>query len=177
MRCSPAVSWRKLRSYVGCTAASITYDGISDRDIRIEPTLPKLGPAGTTFKDRTFGSVILRVTDGETPAQHRGSPFRTAAGCFVEAWSCDSHRFFVRSDEGALFFDFEPARMEVRQAGPLPMDGPTFSGVTNDLLYGVSERRIIAYSVARRTSSVVLDLESVVKKYSQYEYAVSVSAE
>ena len=42
------------------------YNAVTDRVKRDEPSLPVLGGAGFTFRDPTFGSRLVRVTDAET---------------------------------------------------------------------------------------------------------------
>ncbi len=158
-------------------AAPITYDAPTDREIRPKPPLPTLGPAGSTVKDPAFGSILLRVTDAHTLSNKPGAAFFTPAGSFVQAWSPDSRRFFIRSDAGVLVFDFDAGNLKARLLGPLPLEGPAFSGVTNDLVYGLNGKRVMAYSIAAKKSSPVLDLNAVVPNYPQWQYAVSVSAD
>ncbi len=157
--------------------AQLAYDAATDREIRPKPPLPALGPAGSVFKDPTYGTPILRVTDGHTLSNPPNAAFFTPAGSFVQAWAPDSSRFFIRSDAGLLVFDFDAGRMQAKLAGRLPFEGPAFSGITNDLIYGMDGKRIVAYSMARKQSSLVLDLNTVVPDYPQWQYAVSVSAD
>ncbi|MBI5388415.1 MAG: hypothetical protein HZA90_27435 [Verrucomicrobia bacterium] len=162
---------------VGLAPAQITYDAVTDREIRPKPPRPALGPAGVTLKDPTFGSLLLRVTDAHTVPDKPNAAYFTPAGSFVQAWAPDSRRFFVRGDAGHLVFDFDPQPIHAKMLRPLPLDGPAFSGVTNDVVYGLSGKRVVAYSIVSGKSSVVLDLNRVVPDYPEYQYAVSVSAD
>ncbi len=166
-----------LAAFGQAIQGQIVYDAVSDRVIRPKPPLPQLGPAGSTLRDPTFGSIILRVTDAQTVPAKPNAAFFTPAGSFVQAWAPDSRRVFIRSDAGILVFDFDPATVRAKLHGPLPFDGPAFSGVTNDLIYGIRGKSIVACSLAARSSTVVLDLNTVVPDYPQYQYAVSVSAD
>ena len=161
----------------GLAQAQLTYDALTDREIRPKPPLPALGPAGSTLHDPTFGSLLLRVTDAHTVSNKPNAAYYTPAGSFVQCWAPDSRRFFIRGDAGFLVFDFDPERLRAKLPRPLPFDGPAFSGVTNDLVYGLSGKRIVAYSLAAGKSSVVLDLNRVVPDYPDYQYAVSVSGD
>ena len=158
-------------------AAPIIYDAATDREIRPLPPLPAVGPFGSAFKAPPFGSPMLRVTDEHTLTNNPTSSFMTTAGSFVQAWAADSRRFFIRSDAGPQVFDFDPTNFTVKLLGKLPFDGPAFSGVTNDLVYGMNGKRITVYSIAQKKSSLVLDLNTLVPDYPQWQYAVSVSAD
>jgi hypothetical protein len=157
--------------------AQIQYDAICDREIRAKPPLPQIGLAGSSIKDPTYGSPILRVTDANTLPQNRGSAFFTTAGSFVQAWSSGSGHFFIRGETGILVFDFDPAKFEAKLAGKIPLDGVAFSGRTNDVLYGMNGKKIMAYSLSTKQLTLILDLNTVVPDYPQYQYALSVSAD
>src|SRR5438128_2721526 len=46
--------------------APSTYTAYTGADVKTIPPAPALGPANSVFKDPTFGSRILRVTDQNT---------------------------------------------------------------------------------------------------------------
>src|SRR6478672_3044176 len=53
-------------STASAQSAPSTYSAYSGTDVRVPPAAPALGPANSVITDPTFGSRILRVTDGNT---------------------------------------------------------------------------------------------------------------
>lgn len=66
------------------------YTAISDRVTRVKPALPALGPAGYAFTDPTFGSRLVRVTDGNVRPAALGRSYRTPSSTHANAWSADA---------------------------------------------------------------------------------------
>jgi hypothetical protein len=82
--------------------AFMTYAGVSDQSARLEPLLPVPGPAGTALADPTFGTTIVRVTDGLTRPSKPGRSFRTPSGTHQHAWSALGTYFYVVSNDGTI---------------------------------------------------------------------------
>src|SRR5581483_3642972 len=80
--------------------AAQTYSARSDRAIMAKPGLPSLGAAGFQFSDPTFGSHMLRVTDGNTRPGNAGRSYTTPSAAHQTAWNADSTKFYVRSVDG-----------------------------------------------------------------------------
>ena len=79
----------------------ITYAAQTSWQNYPKPPLPKLGPAGFTFKDPTFGSRILRLTDPKTLvgtfAEARDASFATPLYGEPNAWNSDNTLFIIQS--------------------------------------------------------------------------------
>ena len=107
-----------------------------------------LGPAGTVFVDPTFGSRLVRVTDGATRPVRPNRSYRTPSAAAQNTWNVTSTYFYVVSTDGTIVpFAFDPLTLT---ASRLPADTtgegglilrffgePEFSFVDPTLLYGV----------------------------------------
>ena len=130
-------------------------------DTRIEPASPPaLGPAGTTVKDPTFGSPILRVTDANTLPGRPGISFHTDASSEANTWNKTSTLFLIGTTGGhGPVFAFDPAAMKARYTGidlPLPpasMSAGEFSAQSPNIIYGWSaghRPRFMEYDLSHR---------------------------
>ncbi len=155
----------------------LSYDAPMDRKIRVKPPLPSLGPAGSIITDPSFGTRILRVTDPRTIPGKAGVSFTTSSGSYRQEWSADSKRFYLDGDAGIVIVEFDPARLRTKIIGNAPFGEPTWSSTDPDILYGISDRRLVAYNVRTKKTTTVLPLDSVAPHYSQYEYAPTVSGD
>ncbi len=153
----------------------LTYSAITDRTVRSKPPAPALGPAGSVVVDPTFSSRILRVTDDKGFKDHPSMSFYTTAGAFVNAWNKDGTKFFIRCDAGFVLYSFDPAKFQAAFLGFLPLAGPWFSYQDPDIVYGLSGRFIAAYHISTQKTDEIVNLNTIVKDYPQYEYAISVS--
>lgn len=138
------------------------YRARTDRDVAPRPPLPVLGPAGFTFTDPTFGSRILRVTDGLSIP---GRSWNVPSSTLTAAWSADSRRFYVVGAGGPQLFKFDPDAFscEVMDT-PYSQCEPCFSRHDPTILYGAglpSARVIKRYDVAMHGESTVLDLDTL----------------
>jgi hypothetical protein len=128
------------------TAAAASYSARSDRAVMAKPSLPSLGPAGSTFSDPTFGSRMLRVTDGNTRPSNAGQSYTTPSAAHQTAWNADSTRFYVRSVDGYFVpYSFNASSMTASRmnatsggTGGLLVNSqaePQFSFVSPNILY------------------------------------------
>jgi hypothetical protein len=125
--------------------------------------------ANTPFTDPDLGGFMVRVTDANTNPNDVGSFFRNPAQN-VNEWSMDDSKFFVVGDNGTnLAFAFDPASMTVSalpgagSGGALVVplrEGPTFSYVNPDLMYGTlpdAPLTIASYQFSTATVQPVFD--------------------
>ncbi len=128
-------------------AAPSTYEAITDRTVRTKPAAPALGAAGSIFTDATFGSRLLRVTDGNTRPGLPNRSYRTPSGTHTNAWSADGRYFYTVSTDGTVIpYSFDASAMTAARINASPSgDGgltlrffnePTFSYVTPGVAYG-----------------------------------------
>jgi hypothetical protein len=95
-------------------SAPAAYQATTDRDTRSKPALPAIGPAGSTFTDPTFGSRLLRVTDGGTRPGTPGRSYTTPSAAHQTAWNSSSTYFYVRSVDGYFIpYAFNAATMAI----------------------------------------------------------------
>jgi hypothetical protein len=77
------------------------YYAVTDRNIYLKPTLPVIGPSGSTFLDPIFGSPITRITDGLNVSDSRS--YRTPSSPHTSAWSSDGAYFYLTSTPGQIY--------------------------------------------------------------------------
>ena len=157
--------------------APTAYNALWDRNAYAKPALPALGAAGYTFNDPTFGSKILRVTDGNTRPGVTNRSYRVASNAHLAAWNATSTAFFVMSNDGtAIPFAFDPATMTASriQAASTGNGGlslafyvePQFSLVNPNAIFGAvsfgNNRTISQYDFSTGAYSTIVDLDTVV---------------
>lgn len=115
-------------------------------DTKVEPypqTPPNAGKAGTIITDPTFGSRVLRVTDGNTDPRRPGQPFQTPSSAQQNTWNTNSTRFYVKESGGPVWaYDFDPSSMSAKVIPGFKVQWrgePQFSFSNPDILYGVSQ--------------------------------------
>lgn len=149
-------------------------------------TVPALGPAGSAIKDPTFGSHILRVTDGNTFGGLPNISFHTNASAEQNTWNSDSTKFYVLAPgHRTLIFDFEPKKLATRFTGldltQHGWGGVEFSHVDPNVIYGWQlgpQIKIQAYNLASIQAVDVFDPASCVQMGSpSYGLDLSVSAD
>lgn len=141
----------------------------TDRLIHAET--PMTAPAtGVVVTDPDFGSQIVRATDATTNFKIPGTFLRTGASGQANEWSVDSTKFFVVGKGGqVLALSFDPSTMMVGglsgsasdKALLVPLnEGPTFSFVDPDLIYGTTAKNpltITSYRFSTGVSTPVID--------------------
>ena len=109
---------------------------------------PMVPPSvNTIFQDPDLGATMVRVTDGNTNPKQPDGFFRNPPGD-VNEWSVDNTKFYVNDSNATnLAFAFDPSTMNVSalpgagsgRALVIPLrQGPTFSFVDPDLMYGTA---------------------------------------
>jgi hypothetical protein len=157
--------------------APTAYNAISDRIAYAKPALPALGPAGFRFVDPTFGSNMLRVTDGQTRPGIVNRSFRVPSNAHLAAWNANSTAFYVLSNDGTVIpYAFNAATITASRIqatgtgdGGLTLASyvePQFSRVDPNVIYGAlsgsNNRTIAKYDFAAGTYSTLLDLDTIV---------------
>ncbi len=149
-----------------------SYISPSDRDVRPEPPLPALGPAGSVVLDPTFGNRILRVTDANTMPDQVGRSYNTASGAATKMFNADNTRITAISIGGRLLaYDFDPVRMTIKRIGdpsapsggdliPMQADGAFFSYTDPNRLYSVPNgtNNIGVYDFTTKQVTTLLDI-------------------
>src|SRR5512145_1100474 len=98
-----------------------SYDAITDRGPRLEPSLPAIGGAGYGFVDPVFGTPIRRLTDGITRPGRPDRSYRTPSGTHQNAWSAGGSLFYVVSTDGTVVpFAFDAATGKASRIDPTP---------------------------------------------------------
>jgi hypothetical protein len=156
--------------------APTAYDAVTDRLTRVEPPLPSLGDAGFLFNDPTFGSRLLRVTDGRVRPARLDRSYRTPSASHQNAWNTTSRYFYVMSTDGTVVpYQFDPASLAASRINPstagdggltLSFQGePQFSHVEEHLIYGVYRgstlRVITAYDFSTGLYKPLLNLDTM----------------
>jgi hypothetical protein len=156
-------------------------------DRRVEPypeKPPALGPAGSFITDPTFGSRILRVTDGKSDPVQAGRPLVTPSSAEQNSWNKNSTMFYVTTYGGSfLLYNFDPATMAARPA-KTPNLGwgaePQFSFSKVNILYGINQRDSVLeqYDTSSGHVTEINAPSKCVKLYSRESgHAITVSAD
>jgi hypothetical protein len=164
------------------TLPPLSYSAISDRVIRALPALPVLGPAGFQFTDPTYGSRILRVTDENTSPGYPKRWANMSSSAEQNSFNADSTRFYTNQAYVMVWtldrakFTVTPV-MDPRKNAPLQLalNEPEWSFVDPDIMYFASAGRLQSYDLKTFSSSVLVDLSSVVPGYTGGSGAVSAS--
>lgn len=141
-----------LRPAIFATNAVMTYSLRTDRNVELEPALPVLGPAGSSYIDPVFGTKITRITD-EAFAQSIGVPKRscmTGSGAEQNTWNMDSTVVLVQclGGEWVPFSDTGQKLPTPNNYYALPLGGPAFSYTDPDLLYGHKDgAKLMSYNI------------------------------
>lgn len=151
-------------------AQAATYDAVTDRGPRAEPTLVKPGGAGASFNDPVFGSRIWRITDRLTRGDAPDRSFRTPSATHQNAWSARSSHFYVVSTDGTVIpFAFDASTGAAARLDALEFYvEPQFSYLDDAVIYGsvntsgASLRTIDQYDFSTGQYTRLLDLDTVV---------------
>jgi len=105
---------------------------------------PATGPAGSIINDPTFGSRILRVTDGRTDPKQADRALLTPSSAEQNSWNKNSTMFYVTTSGGSfLLYNFDPATMTARPAKTPQLTWgaePQFSYQQPNILYGMDRK-------------------------------------
>jgi len=134
----------------------------TDRRVYAEPAPPPLPEAGGTFVDPVFGTTLIRVTD------QRDGKFAETPYSYWPTFNKDSTRLYVKIDDQAVLFGFDPDNFGVTTRRklfqhPLPeggfpwADDVIWSGTDNNLVYCHSGLRLYSYNVVMNNYELVHD--------------------
>ncbi len=174
--------WSFTTSQAAVTGVPTQYSAITDRLAYAKPALPQLGAAGFAFNDPTFGSRIMRVTDGQTRPGLVNRSYRVPSNAHVAAWNASSTRFFVVSNDGTIIpYTFDAQSMTASRIQPSSSDNggltlafyvePQFSLVDPNRIFGVggsNNRTISSYDFSAGTYTTIVNLDTVVSGLSGY---------
>jgi hypothetical protein len=129
-----------------------------------EPALPSLPKAGSKIIDPTFGTTILRLTDGAD-----GSSDVQVRYSYWPTFNQDSTRLYVMGTYSGsnriLFYDFDPATMTA--SNKFTPSNPPGSGLAKDLIWSGNDpnvtysydyaNKLWSYNVATKSYTLVKD--------------------
>ena len=159
------------------TMAPTAYNAIADRNAYAKPALPLLGAAGYSFNDPTFGSKIIRVTDGHTRPDATNRSYRAPSNSQLAAWNASSTAFIVVSSDGTIIpYTFDPATLSASRLQPSSTGSggltlpfyvePQFSLSDPNLIYGAvtgtNNRTIVQFDFKTAAYTTVVDLDTIV---------------
>ena len=157
--------------------APAAYAAITDRNSYVKPPLPVLGAAGFAFTDPTFGSALVRVTDGRTRPGLLQRSFRVPSNAHLSAWNATSTTFYVISNDGTVIpYMFNAATMTASRFQPAATGNggltlgfyvePQFSLVNPNVIYGAvsgaNNRTISQYDFQSDRYTALLNLDTIV---------------
>jgi len=172
----PVWSFTTVASAPKTTESPIAYTAITDRNPRPKPALPQVGAAGFQFADPTFGSQMLRVTDGTTRPGALNRSYRVSSNAHLSVWNANSTMFYIISNDGTIIpYQFDAATMKAsRLQASGSGDGgmtlrfyiePHFSVIDPNVIYGAggsNSRSIMQYDFRTGAYTTLLDLDTVV---------------
>jgi len=132
----------------------------NDLDRAFFPETPMTPPpVNTVFQDPDLGGTLVRVTDENTYSSKPGDFFLNPDGD-VNEWSADDSKFYVVAggNVATLVFAFDPATMTIsalpgaEPGGALVVplrQGPTFSFIDSDLMYGTELKNPLTIATYR----------------------------
>src|SRR5215831_242073 len=130
------------------TQAPSSYSAYTGTDAKPAPPAPALGPANSIFKDPTFGSRILRVTDPKTLG---GESFVPDDSGFHRSWNANATALKLMGPHGdGYWLEFNPNTF---QAGTVPHAVSfgalwDWSAVDPDVMYFMNGNQIAKYNKA-----------------------------
>jgi hypothetical protein len=157
----------------GCVGAvPLLYNAPTDR-LPHQVSPPALGAAGTVFKDPTYGTSILRLTDANTI--NAATSFRVANEFWGNDWSLDSKLFYLQAPNGSsattLLYTFDPSTMttarveDMTEPGTplaMPVTNGGFSRTEPTVLYGFKGFTIERFDFSTQTMTAVVALDTIV---------------
>ncbi len=171
----------------GGSDVPLSYNAITDRTPRAEPPLPAMGPAGSRITDPTFGTRILRVTDGNTRPDRLRRSFGPPSGSEQNTWNLDSTIFFLGGTNGEMLpYSFDKTTMTATRMGDrnngsggmmLNIAKCEFSFTDKNIIYGIggNGRTFMQYNFQTGAYTTLFNLDSGVPGLSGITGDVSAS--
>ena len=172
----PVWTFTTVSSAPSGTGSPLAYNAITDRTARLKPALPQVGAAASQFADPTFGSTMMRVTDGNTRPGALNRSYRVSSNAHLSVWNANSTAFYVLSNDGTVIpYQFDPVAMKASrfQASGVADGGmtlsfyvePHFSLIDPNVIYGAggyNARSIMQYDFRTGTYTTMLDLDTII---------------
>jgi hypothetical protein len=141
---------------IGSTTPPPTVQLKTDLGVYYEPPLPAMGPAGSRVTDPTFGTKILRVTDGADGNSNCFVPYS-----YYQTFNSNGTRlyFHCRTPNNTIYWaDFDPVNFVVsnrRKATGVPWGvlahNMKWSGTNPNVIYGHNGTSIYSYNFGTNT--------------------------
>ncbi|HKY70674.1 MAG TPA: hypothetical protein VJL88_02040 [Nitrospira sp.] len=137
-------------SLFAATAPS-TYSAYTGTDAKPIPPPPALGPANSIINDPTFGSRLLRVTDGNTAS---GSSLLPEYAGYFRTWNANSTALKLMNSHGVSYWlEFNSSNFTVGDGSARPnlhqVSFPwtwEWSAVDPDIIYFLNGNKISKYN-------------------------------
>ncbi len=171
----------------GGSDVPLSYNAITDRNPRPEPPLPSMGLAGSRITDPTFGTRILRVTDGNTRPDRPRRSFGPPSGSEQNTWNTDSTIFFLGGTNGEMLpYSFDKTTMTATRMGDrnngsggmmLNIAKCEFSFTDKNIIYGIggNGRTFMQYNFQTGAYTTLFNLDTAVPGLSGITGDVSAS--
>jgi hypothetical protein len=127
--------------------APSTYTAYTGIDSHPSPNPPPaLGPANSIIVDPTFGSRILRVTDGNTASGHSLIPENAG---FLRAWNANSTAFkLIGGNQVSYWVDFDQVNFQAGGLHPLKFSYMwEWSAVDGQTIYFLDGSQLSRYNI------------------------------
>jgi hypothetical protein len=159
---------------------ALLYQAATDR-VPHMATPPKLGPAGTLYKDPTYGTTVARITDENTISGMTLS-YRVANEFWGNDWNTDATLFYLQDSTGTFLpYRFDPKTMVATpipdKAKPgtslkMPLASGGFSRTDPNILYGLAAGTIAQFDFSTQTTTEIVALTTLVPGSSGYALGV-----
>src|SRR6185295_519053 len=149
------------------TTAPVSGGGVvikTDYGVYTPPAAPSLPAAGGTFVDPTFGTTIMRLTDGNDGI------FNATSYSYWPSFNKDSTRLWILNGAGAMLYSFDPVNFRASNKrllfsslpnGHVPdFNDATWSSSDNDVVFCHDGLKLYSYNVASQQYTLVKDLAS-----------------
>ncbi len=141
----------------GCAGrVPLTYEAATDR-LPHMATPPTLGDAGTVVLDPTYGTRMLRLTDGSTLS------YRVANEFWGNDWNTDSTLFYIQASNGGVhYYRFDPQAFSAVEITKPNLSGGGFSRTSPNLLIGLYGLTLASYDFTTQMRTDIVALTTLV---------------
>lgn len=131
-------------------SAYTAYSGTDPKPVPSPP--PDLGPANSIIVDPTFGSRILRVTDGDTAS---GTSLIPEDAGFFRTWNANSTAIKLVTANGSSYWtDFDPVNFQAGVLHPIKFDHHwEWSASDSSTIYFLDGSRLSRYNIGTQAVS------------------------
>ena len=140
-------------SAAGCP--ELGPDLVTGPEVHAVPDLAEPAPR-QWFEDPTFGTCLVRLTDRDAdPAPDDASPGMVNEYARVQSFNADGSRLLIYGTEGAWYL-YDAQTLQPLEQLPLA-DEPRWDAEDPDLIFYLSETRLVSYRLDTRAASEVHD--------------------